>query len=77
MEAGVTPDLLVGTSIGAINGAFLARYGYKPETLDLMIDVWDSSARGDFVPGDFVMALLRTLMPGIKRAGNLQQPRAF
>ena len=77
MEEGIKPDFMVGTSIGAINGAFLARYGYSLDTLDLMIDVWDSSARGNFAPGDFALTLLRSLLPGVKRAGYLQQARDF
>ena len=77
MEEGIEPDFMVGTSIGAINGAFLARYGYSLDTLDLMIDVWDSSARGDFAPGDFILALLRSVLPGVKSAGYLDQARAF
>jgi len=77
MEEEIVPDLLVGTSIGAINGAFLARYGYSLETLDRMIDVWDSSARGDFAPGDFILAMLRSLLPGFKGNGYLVQAREF
>ena len=77
MEEEIVPDFLVGTSIGAINGAFLSRYGYSLETLDRMIEVWDSSARGDFAPGDFILAMLRSLLPGIKGNGYLDQAREF
>jgi NTE family protein len=77
MEEEIVPDFIVGTSIGAINGAYLARYGYSIETLDTIIDVWDSSARGDFSPGDFTRALLRNLLPGIHNNGYLDQARAF
>ncbi len=77
MEEEIVPDFIVGTSIGAINGAFLGRYGYSIETLDTIIDVWDSSARGDFSPGDFTRALLRNLLPGVHNHGYLDQARAF
>ena len=77
MEEEIVPDFLVGTSIGAINGAFLARYGYSLETLDKMIDDWDSSARGDFAPGDFILAMLRSMLLGIKSNSYLEQARAF
>jgi len=77
MEADIIPDLVVGTSIGAINGAYLARYGYSLETLDRLTDVWDSSARGNFAPGDFVRAMLRNLLPGIRSNSYLEQARTF
>ena len=77
MEEGVVPDILVGTSIGAVNSVYLARYGYSLETLDYIIDVWDSSARGNMAFGDFVQAALRTLLPGVSNNSYLEQARAF
>jgi len=77
MEADIVPDILVGTSIGAVNGVYLARYGYSLETLDYIIDVWDSSARGNMAFGDFVQAALRTLLPGISNNSYLEQARIF
>ena len=77
MEENILPDLIIGTSIGAINGAFLARYGFNIETLDFIIDVWDSSARGDFAPEDFTRAMLRNLLPGVNNDSYLKQARVF
>jgi len=77
MEADIVPDILVGTSIGAVNSVYLARFGYSLETLDYIIDVWDSSARGNMAFGDFVQAVLRTLLPGINSNSYLEQARAF
>ena len=77
MEEGIVPDMIVGTSIGAINGAFLSRYGFTIDTLEYIIDVWDSSARGDFSPGDFARALLRSLLPGVNSQSYLEQAREF
>lgn len=77
MEADIVPDILVGTSIGAVNSVYLARYGYSPETLDYIVDMWDSSARGNMAFGDFVQAALRTLLPGINNNSYLEQARAF
>lgn len=34
---GVTPDLIVGTSVGALNGAFLA---FHPQNIDGLGDIW-------------------------------------
>ena len=47
-EKGVTPDLVVGSSVGALNGAFLAA---RPgaETVEQMMDAWRGlSGRGVF-----------------------------
>ncbi len=77
MEADIVPDLLVGASIGAVNSVYLARFGYSLETLDYIVDVWDSSARGNMAFGDFVQAALRTLLPGVNSNSYLEQARAF
>lgn len=76
-EADIHPDILVGTSIGAINAAYLARFGYSEEGIERLIQVWDDAARGDFAPGDFARAMIRTLLPGLKNQGYLEQARAF
>jgi len=77
LEAGICPDMIVGTSIGAINGAYFARFGFNEEGVERLIQVWDDAARGDFAPGDFTRAMIRTLLPGVKNQGYLQQARAF
>ncbi len=77
MDEEIIPDFIIGTSIGAINGAFLARFGYNHETLDIIIDVWDSSARGEFAPEDFTRALLRNLLPIGNSKSYLEQARDF
>lgn len=41
-DLGVTPDLLVGTSAGALNAGFLASRGTAPEVIDDLADVWRS-----------------------------------
>lgn len=45
-EQGITPDLIVGTSVGAINGAWLA--GGRPATE--LATVWDGLHRQDLFP---------------------------
>jgi NTE family protein len=42
VEAGHQPDILVGTSAGAINAAYLAAWGVSLETIDTMADLWRS-----------------------------------
>jgi len=49
-ERHVTPDLLVGTSAGAINAAFLASHGTGPAALDRLAASWVSTRRRDVFP---------------------------
>ena len=46
-ERGVEPDLLVGTSAGAINAAFVAGHGMKGDALDELAGLWRSLRRRD------------------------------
>lgn len=45
-EAGVVPDLVVGSSVGAVNGAWVAGHG----DLAALGNVWRSLRRGDVFP---------------------------
>jgi NTE family protein len=49
-ERQVTPDVLVGTSAGAVNGAFLAGHGTGHAALDRLADSWASVRRRDVFP---------------------------
>src|SRR5262249_44041880 len=42
LEAGILPDVLIGTSIGAWNAAVLARYPFE-EALERMTEAWRQS----------------------------------
>lgn len=39
-ERSVEPDLLVGTSVGALNAAFVAGRGFRPDVVDELGDIW-------------------------------------
>ena len=39
-ERGIAPDLIIGTSVGAINGAFIALCPQTVETADELADSW-------------------------------------
>lgn len=55
-EADVRPDLLIGTSVGAINAAWLA--GAQPnEGVDELAEIWRSLSRSDIFPMRFGMGL--------------------
>lgn len=48
--SGIEPDLLVGTSAGAMNAAWVAVHGTSSESLTGLADVWASLRRSDVFP---------------------------
>ena len=51
LEAGVEPDLLLGTSVGALNGALVAA-DPGPGVIDRLVALWESAAATKEVYGD-------------------------
>jgi len=51
-ERGVFPDLIVGTSAGAINGAFVASRDPTAETVRALAEVWRGLRRGSIFPAN-------------------------
>jgi NTE family protein len=49
---GFRPDLLVGTSVGALNAAYVAANGYDPAAIDRLAVVWRLLRRADVFPID-------------------------
>ncbi len=49
-ERGVVPDLIVGTSVGALNGAFLASRPPDPRTAESLAAIWRSIGRWRVFP---------------------------
>src|SRR3954447_8301363 len=70
LEHDIRPDLIVGTSVGAVNGAFLANRGLTAGTIDDLADLWLGLRRGRVFPVEPVTGLLgflgarRNLVPG-------------
>jgi NTE family protein len=60
-EAGLHPDILVGTSVGAINAAYLALNGYNLPSLEKMAVVWREAAKADLLPANYLWLTVRTL----------------
>lgn len=50
-EAGIEPDIILGTSVGALNGALVAA-DPGPGVIDRLLDLWESAASGKEVYGD-------------------------
>jgi NTE family protein len=49
-ERGIEPDLIVGTSVGALNGAYIASRPPLPETADRLAEIWRGLGRGQVFP---------------------------
>ena len=66
LEAGFRPDMWVGTSIGAVNAAFLAIHGFTPQGMEKLNAAWDDAARADMLPSSYLWLTARVLF---NRAG--------
>ncbi|MGH3637221.1 MAG: patatin-like phospholipase family protein, partial [Mycobacterium sp.] len=56
-EGGITPDFIVGTSVGAVNGGWVAS---RPDAagISALADVWRSLSRADVFPTRPIVGLL-------------------
>lgn len=62
LERGITPDLVLGTSVGALNGALLAR-DPSPAVVDTLTALWQSAAQqSQQVYGDTPLRTVRRAM---------------
>jgi NTE family protein len=52
LEHGIEPDMLVGTSAGAINSGFLAAHGPTLANISCLKDAWRSATRDVVYPGN-------------------------
>jgi NTE family protein len=57
-ERGIAPDLLVATSVGALNAAFIASRPQSVTTADDLAKVWLTIERSQVFPRNFVTGLL-------------------
>ncbi len=62
VECDYRPDLLVGTSAGAINAAFLALHGVESQGLDELTAAWLQAAELDLLPANYVWSTLRSVL---------------
>jgi NTE family protein len=76
LEAGHSPNLVVGTSIGALNAAFLGLHGFNSAGLAALEDTWRDAAAADLLPSRYVWLTVRTFFGrgGVHRE---EQMRAF
>lgn len=57
-ERDIRPDVIVGTSVGAVNGAFLAGRDFGPAAVDELAELWRGVRRGDVFPREPLTGLL-------------------
>jgi NTE family protein len=69
-EKGITPDLVIGTSVGAINAAFIAGRPYGGAARELA-DVWNGLQRSDVFPA----SPLRGISGIFGRSDHLVNPK--
>ncbi|HTP03362.1 MAG TPA: patatin-like phospholipase family protein [Anaerolineales bacterium] len=62
LEAGFRPDLVVGSSAGAINAAFLAIHGFSRSGLLALAAAWLGAAEADLLPANYVGMTLRAIL---------------
>jgi NTE family protein len=67
LERGVAPDLVLGTSVGALNGALVAR-DPTPAVVDNLVELWRQASEGREVYGD---KPLRTVRRAVSRQTHL------
>jgi NTE family protein len=60
-ERGIAPELIVGTSAGAVNGAYIASRPATAETAEGLADIWRSLRTFEVFPPNPVTALLALL----------------
>lgn len=72
-EAGIEPDLILGTSIGALNGAVIADYPGK-EGVDRLIGFWEEATGADLFQSRFLNRARRvaTMKPSIQETDDLR-----
>lgn len=73
-EAGITPDLVVGTSVGAVNGGWVAAH---PDVAGItgLAEIWRNLERGDVFPTRPIVGLLGFLgrLPNLVPASGLRR----
>jgi NTE family protein len=61
LEMEFRPDLMVGTSIGAVNATYLAARGLSLEAVDGLVEAWHAAAAADLLPANYLWLTLRVL----------------
>jgi NTE family protein len=68
-EAGIAPDLVVGTSVGAVNGAMVAA-GFSPDAITHLGQLWTSMSDDDVFGGSVLTRVSTLVRSGTHLHGN-------
>jgi len=61
-ERNFQPDLIVGVSVGSVNGAYLALNGFSQDSLTRMVGVWRDSVHYNLLPNNYLRIALRRML---------------
>lgn len=61
-ERGFQPDLIVGVSVGSVNGAYLALNGFSQDSLEQLDTIWRDAIQHDLLPSNYLRIALRRLL---------------
>jgi NTE family protein len=61
LEAGLYPQMLVGTSAGGVNATYLAMKGVNLDSLDGLVNAWQKASTMDLFPSNYLWLTLRAL----------------
>jgi NTE family protein len=75
-ERNLCPDLVVGTSIGAVNATFLAIHGFNQDSLKALKAAWLEATTIDFMPSNFLWLTIRALL-NLESGESYQRMRDF
>lgn len=62
VEAGCHPDLVVGTSIGAVNGTFLAVHGFTHRGVENLVRCWEQLSATNMLPSNLWWQAMRLFL---------------
>ena len=61
LEAGYHADMFAGTSIGAVNAAFLAIHGFTGDSLDRLTEIWCEISTANLFPDNYLWLTVRSI----------------
>ena len=66
LEAGIHPDLIIGSSVGAVNAAFIGLHGFSDEALQALESAWIAAANAELLPPNPVWITMRVLFNRVR-----------
>ncbi len=75
-ELNLRPDFVIGTSVGAVNAAFLAIHGFNHDSLEALKQAWLEAASMEFMSSNYLWLAVRALFTRDSGTSN-QRMRDF